>query len=333
VKAGRNDPCPCGSGKKYKHCCYGKELGGSQETGPAGVFDELRQLIQGKDFGSLREAQAFVGWHTGQKNRAPVDDFEGLSPEQMHRFLHYPFASPDLATFPERLATPAETPIVRLFGLLAEALGEKGLKTTVTGNLPLNFVREAALVFLTEEERTFHRGIRTELEFFDLHATRLVSGLAGLTRKYQGRFVLTSECRKLMEQDGMAAVYPLLFRAFVEKYNWAYRDRYPSFGIIQQSFLFSLWLFNRFGDVWRAPSFYEDCFLRAFPAILGEAESERSYTTPEKVVRSCYAWRCLEGFAVFLGLMEIDWESRGFLDRRFTLRKSRLLNEVVTFHL
>jgi len=24
VKAGRNDPCPCGSGKKYKQCCLGK---------------------------------------------------------------------------------------------------------------------------------------------------------------------------------------------------------------------------------------------------------------------------------------------------------------------
>ncbi|MEE9278933.1 MAG: SPASM domain-containing protein, partial [Myxococcota bacterium] len=23
-KAGRNDPCPCGSGKKYKRCCLGK---------------------------------------------------------------------------------------------------------------------------------------------------------------------------------------------------------------------------------------------------------------------------------------------------------------------
>lgn len=22
----RNDPCPCGSGKKYKHCCYGQRL-------------------------------------------------------------------------------------------------------------------------------------------------------------------------------------------------------------------------------------------------------------------------------------------------------------------
>jgi len=23
-KVGRNDPCPCGSGRKYKHCCLGK---------------------------------------------------------------------------------------------------------------------------------------------------------------------------------------------------------------------------------------------------------------------------------------------------------------------
>lgn len=25
VKIGRNDPCPCGSGKKYKKCCIGKK--------------------------------------------------------------------------------------------------------------------------------------------------------------------------------------------------------------------------------------------------------------------------------------------------------------------
>ena len=25
MKTGRNDPCPCGSGKKYKHCCYAKD--------------------------------------------------------------------------------------------------------------------------------------------------------------------------------------------------------------------------------------------------------------------------------------------------------------------
>jgi hypothetical protein len=26
-KVSRNAPCPCGSGKKYKHCCNGKEVG------------------------------------------------------------------------------------------------------------------------------------------------------------------------------------------------------------------------------------------------------------------------------------------------------------------
>ncbi len=25
MKVGRNDPCPCGSGRKYKNCCEGKK--------------------------------------------------------------------------------------------------------------------------------------------------------------------------------------------------------------------------------------------------------------------------------------------------------------------
>jgi uncharacterized protein YecA (UPF0149 family) len=27
-KIGRNSPCPCGSGKKYKRCCYGLKAEG-----------------------------------------------------------------------------------------------------------------------------------------------------------------------------------------------------------------------------------------------------------------------------------------------------------------
>ena len=27
-KIGRNDPCPCGSGKKFKKCCESKMIGG-----------------------------------------------------------------------------------------------------------------------------------------------------------------------------------------------------------------------------------------------------------------------------------------------------------------
>ncbi|MBC2717962.1 MAG: hypothetical protein HF978_21915 [Desulfobacteraceae bacterium] len=33
-KIGRNEPCPCGSGKKYKHCCLEKHEAARQAKDP-----------------------------------------------------------------------------------------------------------------------------------------------------------------------------------------------------------------------------------------------------------------------------------------------------------
>lgn len=38
AKIGRNSPCPCGSGKKYKRCCQQKELEMTQQEFPSGRF-------------------------------------------------------------------------------------------------------------------------------------------------------------------------------------------------------------------------------------------------------------------------------------------------------
>jgi hypothetical protein len=38
TKIGRNTPCPCGSGKKYKRCCMQKETEMRQAELPAGRF-------------------------------------------------------------------------------------------------------------------------------------------------------------------------------------------------------------------------------------------------------------------------------------------------------
>jgi hypothetical protein len=38
AKIGRNSPCPCGSGKKYKHCCEKKEAEMRQRELPSGHF-------------------------------------------------------------------------------------------------------------------------------------------------------------------------------------------------------------------------------------------------------------------------------------------------------
>jgi hypothetical protein len=35
MKVGRNSPCSCGSGKKYKHCCYDKDLAARQASAAA----------------------------------------------------------------------------------------------------------------------------------------------------------------------------------------------------------------------------------------------------------------------------------------------------------
>ena len=61
-----------------------------------------------------------------QRNQESLDDFHGLSPEQMYRMLHFPFASPELVRLPEVLTTSPTAPIVTLFVMLLEAIGERG---------------------------------------------------------------------------------------------------------------------------------------------------------------------------------------------------------------
>ena len=49
-KTGRNDPCPCGSGKKYKHCCLDKDR--AAEFAPA-----VRQRVDLVHAGRLDDAE------------------------------------------------------------------------------------------------------------------------------------------------------------------------------------------------------------------------------------------------------------------------------------
>jgi tetratricopeptide (TPR) repeat protein len=52
-KAGRNDPCPCGSGKKYKHCCLDKDR--AAELAPA-VAQRVALQAQQDDHVALRKS-------------------------------------------------------------------------------------------------------------------------------------------------------------------------------------------------------------------------------------------------------------------------------------
>jgi len=332
---GRNDPCPCGSGKKYKKCCLTGEAPAAANNGAAGgVSAELRQALAERQFESFEEVQAFVAHHAQERNQRSLDEFHGLSPKQMHHMLHLPFTSPELVRFPEVLDTRPTAPILTLFELLADAIGEQGLKPTAKGNLPRKFCREAALAYWGEDnyrENTRVGSINREEDFFDLHVTRTVAELSGLVRKYKGRFILGRDCRRLLAGEGLAAVYPRLLRTYIEQFNWSYRDRYPELRFIQTAFLFTLYTLMRYGNTRRPHQFYEDSFLRAFPMVLDEIP-EHSFFTPEEEVRNCYTWRTLVHFVGFFGLANVAPVSGERFCHEYRVKGLPLLHEAVQFH-
>jgi hypothetical protein len=76
-KIGRNDPCTCGSGKKFKHCC-GSAMGNAKVAEPAGHDRAIERAI---DWLMNKHRKAAV---------AALDDqlFGGLSDEEADRLRH-----------------------------------------------------------------------------------------------------------------------------------------------------------------------------------------------------------------------------------------------------
>jgi len=63
-KVGRNDPCPCGSGKKYKKCCGREETSTSKPSFDRRLMERdllaLKQTLEGKNFGSVEEMNKYI---------------------------------------------------------------------------------------------------------------------------------------------------------------------------------------------------------------------------------------------------------------------------------
>ncbi len=301
-------------------------------------FQELREdlhnLIDGRSFDSVEELQSLVDQHYHKKNSAPVDEFHGLSPEQMHRLLYMPFESPELVTFPPVLQVEPKSKAALLLSMLVEEIGEEGIKLTAGGNLGQKFCQETSKSYYKQypESMMLRLSVRTEANFEPLHTIRLTAQLAGLVRKYKGHLVLTKKCVKALERDRVRELYPLLMHSYIQKFNWGYRDGYGEFGLIQQSFLFTLYLLHKYGTRWRPATFYSDNFLRAFPMILQEIEPRR-YESSDDTLQQVYILRVLHRFAGFFGLVDIEPVSEDSMKREYRVRATALLNEVVEWKL
>jgi len=96
AKIGRNDPCPCGSGKKFKNCHFGREAELAliqMETLPEGAAEKIAALPE-VDYGRCRELVSGLNLEklTGTKIGLKFIDLEaylglGLSPKPVPRNL------------------------------------------------------------------------------------------------------------------------------------------------------------------------------------------------------------------------------------------------------
>jgi methionyl aminopeptidase len=60
VKVGRNDPCPCGSGVKYKKCCLGKDIQVNRDPGAMYAQRYKIRLKEEADIEGIRKAGQLV---------------------------------------------------------------------------------------------------------------------------------------------------------------------------------------------------------------------------------------------------------------------------------
>ncbi len=98
MKTGRNDPCPCGSGKKYKKCCLAGEAGTltandaqrERDDLRANAFSALLRFASRGQFRELRDAafDAFVGDEDGDigDGDEPIDEDVQLKFSFFHLF-------------------------------------------------------------------------------------------------------------------------------------------------------------------------------------------------------------------------------------------------------
>lgn len=90
AKVGRNDPCPCGSGKKYKHCCMRKDQTAQRNTVRLRrAKDTLPQKLW--RFATQRRfaADLTAGYSLFWNNRYQMDDLQYMEPQLRWRFIDW----------------------------------------------------------------------------------------------------------------------------------------------------------------------------------------------------------------------------------------------------
>lgn len=314
-KIGRNQPCPCGSGKKFKHCCSGNNS--SHPPHIQELFTEMEQVALSNPGLSMEDLNTVMASRVQVQNSKPRADLCGLSADQMHSWINGSWNAWQGIEF----STPADlssSPVMRYLEILLENLLEGGgsIKLTTKGNLPLRIVQQCNAIAdqlpsvgdLAHTYLSEYRG-RNEDDFNALHYTRIIAELAGILYQRSGRLHFKKDAQKKYQQLGMGAFYADMLETATSRYNWAYLDRYSDQIALTELWLFMLWRLQTHCSLQQLA---EEVAVVLQPML--EQMPEPGYYSKQQELTNIVSTRFVSRFLGFFGLVK-NHENRAFLSK------------------
>tara|TARA_R110002167_G_scaffold259967_1_gene466498 strand:- start:118 stop:1122 length:1005 start_codon:yes stop_codon:yes gene_type:complete len=304
MKLGRNDPCHCGSGKKYKRCCMD-----NVSKQHAQVFDGVEAMLAMNPDLTPDELDVALQHKVQDRNNQPHPDFCGVTPTQMANWLYASFDELQWVT----ISTPDDlsaSPVMRYLALiLDESMENNGsFKATSKGNLPAKLVKQASELLPGFAVSQFPINISisefagsNEDKFNALHYTRVLAEISGIIYRRSGRYHVKKSAQKQYQAQGIQAFFKLMLEAAIRKYNWGYLDGFEQDVDLRTFWLFMLWRIQSHKNV---GELIEEV-VTAFPDVL-LAFSPDDYISPERNLSAIIESRFVERFLQFWGFIIID---------------------------
>ena len=304
MKLGRNAPCPCGSGKKYKHCCMD-----NKSKQQAEVLDDISNIVAMNPNLTLDELQIAADHKAHEHNNRPNVDFCGLSPAQLANWLYAPFNELTDITIntPNDLSSSPVMSYLKI--ILDEAMQNDGsFKATATGNLPVKVVKKACKLlpqfavakFNTDESISNYAGAN-ENKFNALHYTRILAEIAGLIYRRSGRYHIKKSKQKIYQEQGIKAFFKPMLEAATYQYNWGYLDYWDQDIHLATFWVFMLWRLQNHACV---NQLLKEIKI-AFPELLSEIYQD-DYHTKEQLLSLLISSRYINRFLQFWGFITTD---------------------------
>ncbi len=260
-------------------------------------------IPEGMQFNSLEEVNAYIQKQMDRVNNQPLDQFDGLSPEQMHRLIGRSMTGrPGIEIKKLSAENLARIPVFSTLKYYLKLLNEGEIKLSASGNLPSKVVVDIYSKGYFKEWTCDRKTRILETDSLLIQLVRIVASLAKWTKVRTGKLSITKEGLKIQQDDNE------LFRAFLEcwlyRFNWAYFDSYESEDVGRQNFEYSFYLLHKYGNEWRESVFYAKKYFEAFPMLENQQTKPKEINERFYPYYSCYTVRTFERLLVYLNAVE-----------------------------